>query len=190
MAQSTQRRTDLSRERIIETAVALLDQHGLSALSMRRLAEELGVGTMTLYGYVTDKADLADGIVRRVLADLPMPDPADSWSSAARDLCWSLRQQALAHPAAFELVLLNERPDGSARLRAATVAALERAGLTAEAARSVRRAVGRFVMGWCIAELSVRSGTRSAARRAQEDADFAFALDALLDGLERHIHAR
>jgi TetR/AcrR family tetracycline transcriptional repressor len=80
-------RTALSREQIITTAIRFIDEHGLSALSMRRLAKELRVEAMSLYRHVNGREDLLEGVVDRMVARLQLrPDqeqlgPADGWQS-------------------------------------------------------------------------------------------------------------
>jgi AcrR family transcriptional regulator len=76
--------TKLSRERVLETAVAYADRHGLDALSMRKLADELGAGAMSLYHYVPNKDDLLDGMVDRVFAEIERPSPDGDWRVAMR----------------------------------------------------------------------------------------------------------
>ena len=65
----------LSRERIVEAAIGLVDRDGPDALSMRSLAGELGVGTMTLYHHVSSKDDVRGGIAAVVLEWIDLPDP-------------------------------------------------------------------------------------------------------------------
>ena len=67
-------RKDLGVDRIVTAAVALADTEGLAALSMRRVAERLGVGTMSLYTHVPGKAELLDAMVDAVQAETPRPD--------------------------------------------------------------------------------------------------------------------
>jgi AcrR family transcriptional regulator len=76
--------TKLSRELVLETAVAYADRHGLDALSMRKLADELGAGAMSLYHYVPNKDDLLDGMVDLVFAEIERPSPDGDWREAMR----------------------------------------------------------------------------------------------------------
>jgi AcrR family transcriptional regulator len=71
---------DLSVDVIVRAAIELADSSGLGALSMRRVAERLGVGTMSLYTYVPGKAELLDVMVDTVYGELPRPDdPPGGW---------------------------------------------------------------------------------------------------------------
>ena len=67
------RRKPLSRERILETALALADEQGIDALSMRKLGQQLGYEAMSLYNHVANKDDLLDGMVDLVLAEMEAP---------------------------------------------------------------------------------------------------------------------
>jgi AcrR family transcriptional regulator len=92
-------RNTLSRERIVEGALRLMDAEGLAALTMPRLAESLGVGTMSLYRHVTDKDDLVDAVVEHVFRGVAVPDGApDDWEARVVGYLRNLRAAALAHP--------------------------------------------------------------------------------------------
>src|SRR5215207_3796938 len=95
----TRPRGSLTREEIIKEALALLDEHGPGALSMRRLADRLGVAPNALYTHVRSKADLIDGLVDQVYAGLDLdPDPTGDWARKLAALSQSVRAHLLAHP--------------------------------------------------------------------------------------------
>ena len=73
-------REKLSRDRVIETALALMDDEGLEAVTMRRVGRELGVEAMSLYNHVEDKEDLLDGICEHVMSGFRFPEPSDDWA--------------------------------------------------------------------------------------------------------------
>jgi AcrR family transcriptional regulator len=104
----------LSRERIVETAFTIVQRDGLAALSMRRIATELGTGTMSLYNYVPDKETLLRSLVDRVLASVDVRS-RDTWREGAE--CWasSLRDAMLAHNALVPVIV---SPDHISRLLA------------------------------------------------------------------------
>jgi AcrR family transcriptional regulator len=80
--QSTQQQEDrprLSRDRVIAAGVALADESGIAALSMRKLGERLGVEAMSLYKHVGNKDDLLDGMVDGVFAELELPSDQPDW---------------------------------------------------------------------------------------------------------------
>jgi len=93
-------RNTLSRERIVETALELLDAGGLEAVTMPSLARRLGVGTMSLYRHVADKDDLVNAVAEQVLSGVTVPDgEPDDWEGRVVGYLRSLREGALAHPA-------------------------------------------------------------------------------------------
>ena len=93
----TSRRTPLNRARVLEAAVALADEVGLEALSMRRLAEALGVVPMALYKHVANKDELLDGMVDVVIGEIA-PVAGAGWKDAVRLRVLSARQALLRHP--------------------------------------------------------------------------------------------
>jgi TetR/AcrR family tetracycline transcriptional repressor len=93
-------RNTLSRGRIVDAALRLIDAEGLEAVTMPRVAAYLGVGTMSLYRHVEDKDDLFDAVAAQVLSGVSVPegDPND-WEGRVVGYLRSLRDQAIAHPA-------------------------------------------------------------------------------------------
>jgi len=127
------KRKAMSRERVLETALAVLDAEGLDALSMRALASELGVEAMSLYHYVESKNDLLDGVVDLVLTRIAPPDPARPWDERLEAIAIGLYEALIAHPA-LVLILATERgrPTDEVVLRGmdAIVAALAESGVS------------------------------------------------------------
>jgi AcrR family transcriptional regulator len=95
--QST-RRIPLNRERVLEAAVALADEVGIEFLSMRRLAQELGVVPMALYKHVANKEELLDGMVEAVIGEIDPPAADTDWKSAVRLRVLSARLVLQRHP--------------------------------------------------------------------------------------------
>jgi AcrR family transcriptional regulator len=91
-------RARLNRDRVLRAAVGLADSHGIEALSMRRLAEELGVVPMALYKHVANKDELLDGMVEVIVAEIDPPTPDTEWKAAVRLRVLSARQMLLRHP--------------------------------------------------------------------------------------------
>lgn len=92
-------RARLDRDRVLRAAVALADEVGLEATSMRRLAEALGVTPMALYKHVADREQLIDGMVDIVVGEIePDSGPVDDWRNAVRDRILSSRAAILRHP--------------------------------------------------------------------------------------------
>ncbi|WP_035748305.1 TetR/AcrR family transcriptional regulator C-terminal domain-containing protein [Glycomyces sp. NRRL B-16210] len=97
--------TGLSRERVLRAAVAVADERGLPALTMRSLAESLGVEAMSLYHHVANKEAVLDGLVEVVMAEieqalagLEAPEPEDDWKTAMRRRVLASREVLLKHP--------------------------------------------------------------------------------------------
>jgi AcrR family transcriptional regulator len=111
-AEKANHRTPLSRERVLVTAVEFADQAGIDALTMRGLAERLGVEAMSLYHHVANKEDLLDGVCEMVLdeineavADQPAATGPDDWKSVMRERILTARSVVLRHkwlPAVLE----------------------------------------------------------------------------------------
>ncbi|MFE3192012.1 TetR/AcrR family transcriptional regulator C-terminal domain-containing protein [Nocardia sp. NPDC059240] len=97
-------RAGISREQVLDAALAFADRDGLAALSMRKLGAELGVEAMTLYHYVPNKDALLDGMVERVMSQADAGFADGPWSTALADYARALRKALLAHPGALPLV--------------------------------------------------------------------------------------
>jgi AcrR family transcriptional regulator len=167
----------LTRDRIVEEAIALVDAEGANALSMRRLAVRLGTSTMSTYHHIPDKQALRDAIAERVMADLAEPDPALPWDEALRELAWSFRSLTLAHPAVFQLLLDTPRP---AALGVAAESAIKRlisAGFSTEQALFVFRTFIRYLLGVIVIEADIPPDD-------EHDRSFAFGIETLLGGIE------
>lgn len=88
----------LSREKILDKALAMADEQGLDALSMRKLADQLGVKAMSLYNHVANKDDLIDGLVERVMEDIPVPNPHKPWKQEMRLRGLNAHKVLMSHP--------------------------------------------------------------------------------------------
>jgi AcrR family transcriptional regulator len=86
------RRARLNRDRVLRAAVALADEAGIEALSMRKLAEELGVVPMALYKHVASKEELLDGMVDIVVGEIDPPAAGTDWKGAVRQRILSARR--------------------------------------------------------------------------------------------------
>ncbi|MFD3821608.1 TetR/AcrR family transcriptional regulator [Streptomyces sp. NPDC058625] len=91
-------RTPLSRKRILDTAVALADEGGVDALSMRRIAQALGVVPMALYKHVANKNELLDGMIDALVGEIDPPAGRADWKTAVRRRVLSARRMLLRHP--------------------------------------------------------------------------------------------
>src|SRR6266508_1163542 len=93
-----QTRTPLSRERVLRAAMTLADEGGIEALSMRKLAEALGVKAMSLYNHVANKADVLDGIVDAAWGEIVVPTGEADWKIEIRETAISAHETLVRHP--------------------------------------------------------------------------------------------
>ena len=104
----TQRRP-VTRERVIDVAIQLTDKEGVGALTMRRLAQELGVEAMSLYYHVSNKDEILDAMVDWVFSQIEAPSPGDDWKPALRARTISAREVLLEHR--WAITLMESRPN-------------------------------------------------------------------------------
>src|SRR4051794_2910758 len=90
-------RQPLTRERALRVAQRLADEGGMETLTMRRLAEELGVEAMSLYHHVPNKDAILDGMVDQIFEEITLPSPARPWREAMRERAASVRAVLLRH---------------------------------------------------------------------------------------------
>jgi AcrR family transcriptional regulator len=96
----------LSRDLIVACAIALADQEGLEAVTIRRLAQEQGVTPMAMYWHFSDKESLLDGIAESLVAAVKLPEPSDqSWDVQLRGILAAFLDAIRPHPAVAGLVL-------------------------------------------------------------------------------------
>jgi TetR/AcrR family transcriptional regulator, tetracycline repressor protein len=164
MADDTTSRTRprgfLSRELIIKEALALLEEHGPGALSMRRLADRLGVAPTALYTHVRGKADLIDGLIDQVYAGLTLElDRSGDWTEQLATLSQAIRAHLLAHPAVVPYAL--QQPGlgpHSLRLGEAIYRVLRPAGFSDQAVVGTVYALLTYILGFVALEVP-RAGT-------------------------------
>jgi AcrR family transcriptional regulator len=152
-------RDRLSRRRVLEAALRIVDSEGLNALTMRRLGRELGVEAMSLYRHVPNKDALLDGIVELIVLEIEVPADVDGdWKEAARQIVRSYRRAAHSHPNAFPLVTMRplNTPEGLRRLDA-TFEILRRAGLDEPTAIVAFRTLASYTRGFALEEVTGRA---------------------------------
>jgi len=150
----------LSRDRVLRTALAIIDQDGVEGLSMRRLGRALGRDPMALYRYAAGKPALLDGVAELVLDELAVDTQDDDWAAQLRTVARDFRSLALAHPKVVPLLVtrplstpLALRPPGTLRPLEATLVLLTRAGLTTVEALHVYRLLFGLLHGHVLNEL-------------------------------------
>jgi AcrR family transcriptional regulator len=222
MSEGTARRAPLSRDRVLRTAVELADVVGIEALSMRRLAQELGVVPMALYKHVAGKDELLDGMVDAVLLEVE-PVAADlSWQETLRRRVLSARRAVLRHPWARKAIESRTRRSPEVLGYMDSLAGIFRSGgFTPDLTHHVMHALGNRMWGFSpelfeepadpsaapptaeqqdalaaefaaryphileIAMAATRGDLAGVGSGCDDQFEFEFALDLLLDGFER-----
>jgi AcrR family transcriptional regulator len=147
------RRVPLTRERVLEAAIALADEGGIESLSMRKLGQALGVEAMSLYNHVANKDDILDGIADQVLAQIQLPRAGGDWEAAIWRCATSAHDALTAHPWACNPIMSNPRilP---ARLRYidSVLGCLREAGFSAAATYHGYHALDSHILGFTLWE--------------------------------------
>lgn len=167
---TTSERRPLTREAIAAAALALIDGDGLDALTMRRLAAELYVEAASLYHHVPGKNALLELVAVHMLNQAPLlTSRSRTPRGRIRELVLAYRDEMLAHPNAFALVLqLRSEPPGLLNSAHAVLAELRACGLSDQAARERYLHCSAYVNGWIQAELAVRTSTRHSSLQLPE----------------------
>jgi TetR/AcrR family tetracycline transcriptional repressor len=153
----------LSREAILTTALRIVDEEGIDALTMRRLASTLGVNPMSLYHHLPNKAAVLGGLAELVFAGVERSDPGDAvpWQEQLKNAARAYRNALKAHPnlalqvladtsAVSEVVIVTDEP---------FYRALDRAGLPPRQIFESANTIVDFIHGFALAEAAVRSDT-------------------------------
>ena len=211
---SAKPRLPLSKERVLRAAINLADEAGLESLSMRKLGQELGVEAMSLYNHVANKDDILDGIVDIVVSEIDLPSNGAAWKPAMRQWAISAREVLLRHPWACSLIVSRPRVD-SAWLRYfdSAFGSLRDGGFSIEMAHHAWHVLDSHILGFTLQELNSAFDTEEIPKVAamfprqvptdeyphiteyitevfmdsghDDDFEFEFGLDLILDGLER-----
>ncbi|MEN3283873.1 MAG: TetR/AcrR family transcriptional regulator, tetracycline repressor protein [Solirubrobacteraceae bacterium] len=148
-------RGSLSREEIVDKAMAIAMADGLEALTMPRLASDLNVGVMTLYGHVANKEDLLDELSRQALADFALGDfEPDDWPTVLDAYARGMRERLLRYPRLIDL--FRARRTWSSSLADAFETMLDvltRAGWTLQGASHAFHAVQIYALGFVTYEV-------------------------------------
>lgn len=149
-------RAPLTRERIVEAAVALADAGGLPSLSMRNLADELGAGTMALYRHVANKEDLLDGMVDIVFGEMHRPAIGGAWAHELRERGVSARAALRRHPWAVGLMENRMQPGpASAAHHDAMMGCLREAGFPFREAVHAYNLLDAYIYGFALQEATI-----------------------------------
>lgn len=146
-------RTPLTKERVLRAAVELADEAGVAALTMRKLAQRLGVEAMSLYHHVANKSDVLDGMVDVVFGEIALPNTDVDWQTAMRQRAVAVRAALNRHPWAIGLMESRKDP-GPATLRHhdAVLGYLRRAGFSVEMAAHAYSVLDSYIYGFVMQE--------------------------------------
>jgi AcrR family transcriptional regulator len=207
----------LTRESVVEAAIGVADREGLDAVSMRRVATELGVDPMSLYRHVGAKDGLLDAMTDAVVARIAPAPRSDDWVADARALMLSARATMLAHPWTAAVIKSRAEPTPAVLGHLDRVLDILRSGgLDLDLTHHALHVLGSRVLGfsddlfddkaqdrpspevaaaqaaaWAehlprIAELAMAATHEGGMGGCDDDEEFAFSLELMLAGLERH----
>jgi AcrR family transcriptional regulator len=157
---TTEPRAPLSKERVLRAAVTLADRRGIESLSMRKLADELGVAAMSLYYYVPNKERLLDGMVDIVFSEIEPPSTDDDWKTAMRKRAISTREALGRHPwAVGEMEGRTDHGPANLRLHDAVLGCLRAAGFSIEMTVRAYSVQDAYIYGFALQERDMSSET-------------------------------
>jgi AcrR family transcriptional regulator len=153
---TARRRTPLTRERVLQTAVRRADQGGIASLSMRKLGQELGVEAMALYHHFANKDDLVDGMVDLVFGEIELPPSTRDWRTAMRQRAIGVRDALLRHRWAVGLMESRRRP-GPANLRHhdAVIGSLRAGGFDIGMAAHAYSVLDSYIYGFALTKMNL-----------------------------------
>jgi len=207
-------RTTLSRQRVLEAAIELADRDGLESVSMRRLGQALGVEAMSLYTHVRSKDDLLDGMVESIMGEIPSVKPIEDWKGALRSAVLGARGILLRHPWAPDVIETRTAPGPAILRQYDTVMGIMRGGgLSLELTHHALHLLGSRLLGFTrelfddspdvdpaaaamlaeqlgathphVAEMALAATHDGGLGGCDTNLEFEFALDVILDGLDR-----
>ena len=209
----TTAREPLTRERVLRAGLALADEQGIEGLSMRKLAQALGVEAMSLYNHVSNKDDLVRGMLDLVAAEMELPPEGLDWKSAMRHSAVSAHETLMRHPwAAARWMDVGEATQVRLRGGDAHLRCLRTAGFSADLTYHAFHVLQSHVLGFTLYLLSFQFDTDELETLAADflrefpaeeypylaehirqhteptesrQGTFAFGLDLVLDSLER-----
>lgn len=212
MARRTGNQEPLSRERVLHAALALVDERGLEALSMRRLAQELGVAPMSLYNHVRNKEDVVAGLLDLIGAEVDPPAAGEDWKAALRDRAIAAHDAFTRRPWAARIWMSASRPNPDRFAHAdAVLRCLREAGFSAALTYRAFHVLEGYTLGYTLQQVDfpydatqleqiaarflrdfpaddyphLAEHIRQHLEPHEEAGSFELGLDLILDGLER-----
>jgi AcrR family transcriptional regulator len=168
----------LSRERIVDAAIRIIDRDGLDGLSMRALGRECEVEAMSLYRYVANKDELLDAVQEGIVAQMRLGTPGRSWLDTLARTAREFRRVLAQHPRAIPLFVRPAATQGAYAALEQTWRVLVQAGFDELDALRAFQSLLAFVVGQALWQFTP-TGERPA------DDEFEFGLEVMLLGLER-----
>jgi AcrR family transcriptional regulator len=155
------KRDPLTRARVIDAALHIMDAEGVQAVTMRRIGRELGVEAMSLYNHVRDKEDILEGISEAVMGQFQIPAPTGDWAADVRSMAMEWRRLLGLHPGVMQLLAERHKPlEGMATYRPmdAALEALSGAGMSSRETAQAFNALGSYIMGFVMMEQGLMPG--------------------------------
>jgi AcrR family transcriptional regulator len=149
-------RARLSRDRVLGGAMAVADAGGIASLTIRSIAQELGVKPMSVYHHVANKDAIIDGIVDLVFSEIDLPVPGRPWKPEIRRRSVSAREALARHPWAIQLLQSRTNP-GQATLRHhnAVIGTMREAGFSVVKTAHALALVDSYVFGFALSEAAL-----------------------------------
>ncbi len=162
-----QERAPLNRERVLQSAIAVADRGGIAGLTIRSLADELGVKPMSVYHYFANKAEILDGIIDLVFSQIELPSPDGEWEAEIRRRAHSARAVLRQHPWAIGLMESRTNP-GPASLKHhdANIGTLRAGGFSVAMTAHAYALIDSFVYGFALQEAALPFETETVAEVA------------------------
>jgi AcrR family transcriptional regulator len=157
---SKTKRAPLTRERVLRAAIALADDRGATALTMRNVAKELGVEAMSLYNHVANKDDLLDGMVDLVFSEIEPPEAGGDWKTELRQRAMATRAALARHRWAIgEMEGRTDHGPANMRVHDAVLGCLRAAGFSYEMTVHAYSLQDAYIYGFALQESDMSSRT-------------------------------
>ena len=172
-------RERLTRERVIDAALRVMDSEGLGGVTMRRVAREVGVEAMSLYNHVRDKEDLLEAICGRVMSEYRIDEVNGSWIETARGAAQEWRRVLKQHPNVITLFAEHRGPLsdlGTLGPMDHALGIIRRAGLSDRDATQVFNVFGGYIMGFVLMEVGQMFGAGMLDKKFPDPAAAALAI--------------
>jgi AcrR family transcriptional regulator len=152
----SQPRSPLTRDRVLQGALTVADAGGLASLTIRSLAQELGVKPMSVYYHVPNKDEILDGIVDLVFAEIDLPAPGEDWRAGMHRRACSARKVLSRHPWSIALLQSRTAP-GPATLRHhnAIIGTLRHGGFSVPLTAHAFALIDSYVLGFALSETAL-----------------------------------